>query len=347
MNTIALVYSKDASRRRAGMDLIRWTEMGRQLALSGWGVHLVTDRTGGVVDLLGLPVVDAATASWDQYDAIKVCYQHSIDLVPPHPCIIARMCRVADEERPARDGSRRVEMLRQQQRIHEIAHYVALNDWENVRRWRSAYGDKQRALIVPTGCPESIPKPMVNPYERGRRVVLFCGSLTAPRFVSALRAIAESLRSALPEVDVHFVGRNRLHVYGASGQELDPDLITLHPPVEVGASWQYILHADVGLALAPSHDAFESELAKIYYYLRAGLPVVTESSVLNRSLVAETGHGSIATYDDIPDLTDKIIGALKLAPQSPDVMHYMATTHSWRQRAAVYTEALGSLAYAH
>ncbi|MEE9295817.1 MAG: hypothetical protein V3W34_12770 [Phycisphaerae bacterium] len=344
LRSMALVYTKNASRKRAGMDLIRWTEMGRQLATSGWDVHLVTDQPAGVHDLQGLPVVDAAVASWEQYDAVKVCYQHSIDLVPPHPCIVVRMCRVADDERPARDGIRRAEMLRQQQRISEIAHYVAFNDQENVRRWRAAYGDKQQALIVPTGCPESIPEVGHNPYKPGRSVVLFCGSLTAPRFVSILNSVSEALRSVAPDVDVHFLGRNRLHVYGASDQVLDSDLITIHPSVDVEESWQYMLHADVGLALAPSPDAFECELAKIYYYLRAGLPVVTESNVLNGSLIAETGHGGVARYDDVGDLADKIIAALRLAPRSSRVMRYMAATHTWRQRADVYVNALNSRA---
>lgn len=324
------------------MDLIRWTEMGRQLVSSGWGVHLVTDRPAGVCQLQGLPVIDAAEAFWDQYDTVKVCYQHSIDLVPPHPSIVVRMCRVADDERPLRDGIRRVEMLRQQQRISEIARYVAFNDQENSRRWRVAYGDKQQTLIVPTGCPERIPEAAENPYKPGRRVVLFCGSLTAPRFVPMLNSVSAALRSVAPDVDVHFLGRNRLHVYGASDQVLDADLITIHSPVDVEESWQYLLHADIGLALAPSADAFECELAKIYYYLRTGLPVVTESNVLNRSLIEETGHGAVAKYNDVGDFVDKIDAALALAPRSARVMRYMASTHTWRQRADVYVNALNS-----
>ena len=141
---------------------------------------------------------------------------------------------------------------------------------------------------------------------------------------------------------MHFLGRNRLHVYGASEKVLDCDLITIHAPVDVEESWQYLLHADVGLALAPSSDSFESELAKIYYYLRAGLPVVTESNVLNRSLIDETGHGTVARYDDVGDFVAKIDAALSLTPRSSRVMRYMAATHTWRQRADVYVNALNA-----
>ncbi|MCH8251821.1 MAG: glycosyltransferase [Planctomycetes bacterium] len=343
MPTVAMVYSKDASRQTAGMDLIRWIEMGHQLASCGWTVHLVTDKPAGIRKLRELPVVDAAAASWERYDAVKVCYQHSIDLVPPHPCIIVRMCRVADEHRPKRDHIRRKAVLAQQERVSEIARFVSFNDQENARRWRAMYGNRQETLLVPTGCPESIPTARNDPFRTGRRVVLFAGSLTAPRFVGALNALAERLRSVVPDVDVHFVGRNRLHVYGVSGAELDPGLIKIHAPVRVEESWQYLLHADVGVALAPSEDAFESELSKIYYYLRAGLPVVTESNVPNRTLLEETGHGFVAEYDDVGDLVTRIAEALELETRHPEVMGYMAAKHSWRGRAEVYVNALAAL----
>ena len=223
--------------------------------------------------------------------------------------------------------------------LHEEdqARYLSLNGPDNARRWQGLYGNGQQILIVPTGCPERIPPPRVNPFPSNRRIVLFCGSLTAPRFASVLNATARRLRQADPGVEVHFLGRNRLHLYGAE-ECLDPSVVQVHEAVEEGEAWQYILHAHVGLALAPSHEVFESELAKIYYYLRGGLPVVTESAVLNRHLIEETGYGAIARYGDDVDLVSKILSTLELRPRDQAVMRYMAETHSWGQRAAVYAD---------
>ena len=338
---VALVYAKDAACPPAGMDMIRWIEIGRHLVQAGCRVHLVTDQPGGVRQLAGLPVIDAASADWDEYAGIKVCYQHSIDIVPEHPSIIVRMCRVVDEHSPRRDAGRRQELLRQQARVAERAGWVALNGPDNADRWRRLYGERQQILNVPTGCPESIPAPGQSPFPDGRRIVLYCGALTAPRFPGALNAVARRLRDKAADIEVHFVGRDRLHCYSGSSEPLDPDLVHAHPSVDASQAWRYILHADVGLALSPSTDVFECELAKIYYYLRGGLPTVTESTALNRCLIEETGHGAVARYDDPDELARCALEALSLKRRHPQVMAHMAANHSWRRRAAVYVDAFG------
>jgi glycosyltransferase involved in cell wall biosynthesis len=155
-----------------------------------------------------------------------------------------------------------------------------------------------------------------------------------------LNQLASVLKRLSPDSDVHFIGRNRLHLYGNPGEILDPRLVHIHPAVDETEAWQYILHAHAGLALAPGGEAFESELAKIYYYLRGGLPVVTESSVLNRFLIDETGHGAVAAYGNIQELAEKIMATLELPSRNSRVMNYMAETHSWRRRAEIYLDAL-------
>lgn len=339
MLRIALVYKKCASADIAGMDLIRWTEIGSQFLALGCEVDLVTHQPDGVSHLRGLPVRDARAVNWDDYDAVKVCYHHSIDLVPPHRRMTARLCRVVDETLPARDSGRRAEILEQQDRISEIATFVAVNDAENANRWRARYGDAQQLLIVPGACPEVIPKPQASPYRSGRRIVLFCGSLTSQRFPAVLNRVAKLLLAHDQTIEVHLVGRDRLHLYGGAAEPLDPNLVHIHPPVDHLACWQYIHHADVGLALAPSSDSFEGELTKIYYYLRGGLPVVTESAALNCHLVEETGHGRVVNYDDSADLVQGIVAALELPTGDAATMRYMRTRHSWRQRAQVHLRA--------
>lgn len=340
MGRIAVVYAKDASSPVYGMDLIRWRQMSRCLADFGHEVDLVTDRPSGVSMLDGLPVCDTAEVSWDRYDAVKVCYQHSIDLVPPHPNIIVRMCRVVDADRPARDALYRKDRLRQQDRVAALARFVAVNDEENARRWRRLHGDRQEILLVPTGCPQTIPPPGTNPFPAHRRIVLFCGSLSSPRFVTVLNRLGRLLPQLGDDLQLHIVGRNRLHLYGGTPEPLDERVVHVHDPVDEREAWPYIMHAHVGLALAASADRFENELAKIYYYLRGGLPVVVESSVLNRHLIEETGHGAVAQHDDPRDLMEKIDAALKLPPHREEVMAHMVRAHSWRCRAQVYVDAL-------
>ena len=339
MRRIALVYSANPTHGMMGMDMIRWARMGRRFKSLGFKAHLVTDRRRNVERLGRVQVKSTRGAEWQDYDALKVCYQASIDLVPEHPHLIVRMCRVVDEEYPRRDAGRRAELMRQQQRISEMAAMVAFNDVENAERWKSIYGRPSQVLIVPTGCPEEIPEPSESPFSPGRRIALFCGSLTSHRFPGVLNRLARRLRSANPDIELHVVGKDSLVHYAGESEPIDRSAVHVHDPVDEIEAWQYILHADVGIALAPSPDAFESELSKIYYYLRGGLPVVTESVVPNRDVVREASHGTVACYDDLDDLAAKTLEALQLPRRDAGVMHHMVERHSWQQRAQIYVDA--------
>ena len=337
---IALVYAKSAARELTGMDLIRWTELGKQFHELGHEVHLVTNRPDGIESLAGLPVFDCREANWDHYYAIKGSYQHSVPLLPEHPRLIVRMCRVARPDEPDRDLSRRDEVLAHQKWIANHARFIAVNDPLNASRWRELYGDNQQIIIVPTGCPEVIPAPKQNPFPSKSRIALFCGSVTAIRMVPFLNDVARSLAARDSEFELHVLGRNRLHLYSDSPPEFNLDLIHLHEPVSQEEAWQYLHHADVGVAVSPSANRFESELSKIYYYLRAGLPTVCETSALNRDLVEQTGHGIIAGHDDPEQFATAILRAAEMPRNHSSTMELMSNRHSWKSRAETYVTAL-------
>lgn len=340
MRRIALAYNANPTRPIQGMDMIRWVAMGHRFRWLGYKVRLVTDRRRGVDRLDRIHLTSADRMDWSECDAIKACYQPSIDLCPPHPHLIVRMCRVVDAEYPKRDDGRREEMMRQQAKIAEMAAIVAFNDELNAQRWRERYGNKQQVLLTPTGCPEKLPEEIHDPFPKDKRIVLFMGSLTSHRFPNTLNALARRLRAADPDVEVHFLGKNSLQHYAGESEPLDPSVITIHEPVDEDKTWSYVLHAHVGIGLAPSELAFESELSKLYYYLRGGLPVVTESSVPNKTVIDETGHGRVAAYGDVDDLAHQTLQALKLKARDERVMQYMVDHHSWRARAKTYDDAL-------
>jgi hypothetical protein len=341
MRRIALAYSANPTRPIQGMDMIRWVAMGHRFRWLDYKVRLVTDRRRGMDRLDRIHLTSADRMDWTECDAVKVCYQASIDLIPQgHPHLITRMCRVVDEEYPKRDDHRRDEMLRQQEKIRDLAAIVAFNDEVNAQRWRDRYGDKQQVLIVPTGCPEQLPEEGTNPFPQDKRIVLFMGSLTSHRFPGALNGLARRLRAASPDIEVHFLGKNSLQHYAGESEPLDPSLLTIHEPVDEEKTWDYVRNAHVGIGLAPSEHPFESELSKIYYYLRGGLPVVTESSVPNTSVIRDTGHGGVATYGDLDALAHTTLEAMKRKPRDEAVMQHMIDKHSWRARAEVYDAAL-------
>lgn len=338
--SIALVYSKSVAMEIAGMDLIRWVEMGTHLRALGYQVDLVTNRPDGLESLAGLPVIDSRFARWDSYHAIKGSYQHSVPLLPEHPRLIVRMCRVAAPDAPDRDLSRRSEILGHQDWIARHARFVAVNDPLNARCWQRLYGDRQQILIVPTGCPESIPERQQSPFSDGKTIVLFCGSVTSIRVVPFLNQVARLLADRDPNFQVHVLGRNRLHLYSESPPQFDPKVIHLHEPVSHEAAWQFLRNADVGIAISPSENLLECELSKIYYYLRSGLPTVCEESALNSNLVEESGHGIIVGHNSPEQFAEAIIHSAELPGDLKSVRTHMATQHGWGKRAEVYVNAL-------
>ena len=109
--------------------------------------------------------------------------------------------------------------------------------------------------------------------------------------------------------------------------------------------WNYIQHADIGLALATGPHAFDNDVSKIFNYLRGGLPVLTEDPILTNKLVKQTGLGKIFMYGNVDDL---ISNALELLDnpmkqkKKEAVMKFMIEHHSWEKRVKDYALFLRS-----
>ena len=221
-NTLRMVFSDHGMRVRKQIDP-DWDWESQPELEPTTGVY-VTDNTIRTFTGLVHPELFPARKIHDQI--------RSIDIVPDHPTLIVRMCRVVDEEKPRRDSALRAEILRQQERIAASAAMVAVNDELNARRWRRFYGDRQEVLLVPGASPERIPKPHTNPFHPGHRIVLFCGSLTSPRFPGVINSVAKALGQIDPSIEVHVIGRNRLHLYGGNPEPLDRRVVCVHDPVD-------------------------------------------------------------------------------------------------------------------
>ena len=104
-------------------------------------------------------------------------------------------------------------------------------------------------------------------------------------------------------------------------------------PVDESWDWQRFARVGIVLAQGPVQD---NESSKIYYYLRTGLPTICENSVPNKSLVEETGCGTIVPYGDIEAMADAASDTLSNSERDRDVADYMVRNHSWDVRAQVY-----------
>lgn len=335
---IGLVFHKNPLAPPTSIDLVRLRALARGFLQHGLKVEIISPvaQEGRLEENIPVRPLESLGRG-DRYDLLKTCYHPSIRLIDNYAGpVVCRLVRVVDELLPERDETTRKELLRCQELIQSRAAAVVFNNQENLGRWRQLYGGGKPALIVPTGCPARIPAPGGNPYNTNP-VGLFLGSLAAPRMVEILNELATRMQGRM---QIHFIGRNKAAMYGGShDQRLNP-LLVEHGEIPDQEIWDYIRHADLGLALATGPHPFDNDLSKILYYLRGGLPVLAEESIVNNNLIRETGWGKIFRYGEVDDLVDQATQILagQVRGNREAVMQYMAAQHSWERRVETYLE---------
>ena len=326
---IGLLFHKNPLAAPVGIDLVRLRGLSLGLARLGANVAVVAPvaREGG--RLGPVPVLPLAVlAEAGRFDVLKTCYHFSLELLGSYDGpLVCRFVRVVDETLPQRDAPFRERLLVAQSIARERAWGVVTNNAFNVRRWRQRYGDRQRVAMIPTGCPASLPPLGPNPFAPDLPPVLFLGSLASRRMASMLSEAAERLRE---QAVVHFVGRNKTDLYGGRTIPVSP-LVAIHGEMEERATWDYVRHARMGLALAAGPDVFDNDLSKVVAYLRGGLPVLGEARLTNSRIFCRHGFGAVFRYGDGHDLAAKA-GAILAADYEAHralVMTDTASRYSW------------------
>jgi glycosyltransferase involved in cell wall biosynthesis len=342
---VGIVFHKNPLAPPTGIDLVRLRAISLGFIRKGIDAEVIApvDREGileGIVPVRRLEALEEA----GRYDIVKTCYHDSILLIERYRGpVISRIVRVVDHELPERDEPFRERLLRCQAVIRDRASALVMNNAENRERWRSFYGDRLPIALVPTGCPAHIPAQGVNPYKPGESVLLFLGSLAAPRMVHILNQAARLL---CDRVRIHLVGINKACMYGGAQEEcaLDP-LVVDHGELSEDQVWDYIRYASVGLALAAGPHAFDNDVSKILNYLRGGLPVVSEEPILTNELIQHAGFGKVFSYGDVPELVSSTLELVEnpLDEKRDQVMRFMAAEHSWDKRVDTYVDLFSQI----
>jgi hypothetical protein len=124
-----------------------------------------------------------------------------------------------------------------------------------------------------------------------------------------------------------------------STDRLDRASVTVMREVHNTEFWDYQRFANVGLVLAQGQMQ-HNESSKLYYYLRTGLPVVSEAPVPNNFLIDSTGMGYVADYGDDRMLADLVESAIHREWPRRQGIQYVVTHHSWQQRVETYDEVI-------
>jgi len=332
---IALLFHKNPFTPPASIDLIRLRAIAFGLQDLGSEVEIVAPIRSAALLAQRIPIVPTeALAERGRYHVVKACYHFSIELLGAYEGpLVCRLVRVVDQKLPLRDELWRRRLLDCQAIAAERASAVVLNNRENRTRWHKLYGHRQEVILVPTGCPKGLPVMGLDPYRSRLPIVLFLGSLAAPRMVRLLNRAAGLLKGS---AEVHLVGRSKIHLYGAGHEALTGDVVD-HGEYPEEEAWDFVRHARIGLALAAGPNRFDNDVSKIVTYLRGGLPTLAEDRIVTNRLITQTGFGDVFRYGDVDDLVFRVNGLLRqdFALLRPGVMTLLQENHCWENRALI------------
>jgi hypothetical protein len=336
------------------MAAIRWLRISESLARLGFAVDMIVNHGHGIVERgTGLRFVAPSAFRWRDYDVIKTLFHEGFETLERaggdrHPFIVSKLGSVVGrddtDEGVHFTGAEREALYAVQQRIVARSRYVTVLTRESRHLWVRESGRADNVLLVPTGVDRDIPPPGVNPYARFReRIAVYIGYLYDERnqvHVNRLwQRTLNDLGRALRRKQI------RLCVVGAGGVDaLDPDAVTYLGRVPVERIWDYHYFAHAGVALAQG-PVQHNESSKLYYYLRAGLPVVSEAPIPNNHLIDATGLGSVVPFGDtmqMAEMLERAAGAS--AALKARAMQHMVDQHTWDSRARVYQPLFGPLA---
>lgn len=335
---------------------IRWFKMSEALAELGHRVDILTAEhkwrlRRPVVELAPrLRKVPLRKARWDDYDVVKTLFHRGFETLEKyggdsHPFIISKLGSVVGSRDRAGIyfyGSRREQMFQVQERIHAAARFVTLLTKPGRDLWRACHGGDDHLLLVPGAAETEIPPPGEDPYPTSPlSTALFAGNFYSTDKGSQARAhrtLATKLNrigSGLQDLSV------RLCVLGRGEEEtLDAGAVTYLGAVPYRESWNYLHHADAGIVVSAGPFMHNNESTKIYHYLRAGLPVVSESGFPNDDLVRETGHGFLVDPGDTEAFVSAVSRAIEADWDREPARRHILHHHTWRARAEIYDELL-------
>lgn len=337
------------------MSYIRWFKISEALARAGHTVDIATAewkfRLRKPTVSMGprLRRVPLSRVDWSSYDVVKTLFHQGFETLArrgggSHPFIISKLGSVvgpADMDGIYFYGKRRRRLYETQEAINTASRFITVLSPPALDLWASTLGRRDDLLLVPGAVDRDIPGPGPNPFDPsdGRIRCLFSGNVYRPSTQpEANRVLIDKLNT---------LGRllgdrgARLYLLGPGFVgHLDPAHVTYLGAVSYARSWDYMHHADVGVLLAAGAFMHNNESTKIYHYLRAGLPVVSEAGFPNDGVLEASGLAHIVANGDLEALAERIAESARQSWDRDSAIRYILEHHTWDARAAVYDRLL-------
>jgi hypothetical protein len=335
------------------MSYIRWLKISEALARRGHEVDIATNELGWWVRRAPIAMkenlrrVPLSGVEWNDYDAVKTLFHIGFDTLQAyggdkHPFIISKLGSVVASE--DRDGiyfygNVRKRLYATQQKINHASRYVTVLSRPAKELWRECFDGNQDILIVQGGVDSDIPPPARDPYsERKGMRCLFAGHVYTRHSQPEANRV---LTTKLNQLGKLLAARGgRLYMLGSGDvRRLDKNNVTCLGTTPYQKSWDYFHFADVGVVVSAGIH-HNNESSKIYHYLRAGLPVVSEAGFPNENVVLEARLGFVTENGNMPIMAAKIEEAAHNNWDRDYAVAYMLNHHTWDKRVEVYDTIL-------
>jgi len=333
------------------MGAIRWLKISEALARCGHSVDIATNETfppdmeqAAAANGLRLRCVPLRDVRWSEYDVVKTLFNLGFETLEAyggvgHPFVISKLGSVVD----VRDregiyfyGAYREQLYAIQERINASSRYVTVLSESARDLWVELFGPKQNILLVPGAADREIPPLADDPFPPGDHArVLFAGNVYTRDYqgeandvlVEKLNRLGELLRDR----------GCRLYMIGVGDvSRLDPECVTHLGFVSHDDAWSFFGHAHVGIVVSAGSFMHNNESTKIYHYLRAGLPVVSESGFPNDDVVRQAGLGFVVDSGDLAGMAQRVEDASRATWDRATAVRYMMEHHTWDRRVDVY-----------
>jgi glycosyltransferase involved in cell wall biosynthesis len=324
---------------------IRWLRISEALARAGFKVDIIMDNEKEIMAVNeNLRYVSPHAAKWREYDVIKTVFHEGFDFITKmkaddHPFIISKLGSVVGKRDNVDGvyfyGDQQKELYEIQKNIARKSKYVTILTKQSKKLWIDEFGDKNNILLIPTGTDEYIPPPGKNPYPPFKeKIAVYIGNIYSSETQKEINHIWQMRLNKLGRL-LKKRGIRLCLVAGGEANKIDRDAVTLLGSVEHDKIWDYQYFADVGIVLAQGKIQ-HNESSKIYYYIRTGLPVVSEDPVPNNNIIQEANLGFTVSFGDYTHMADKIEEAIYHDWDKEAAINHILKYHTWDKRVKTY-----------
>ena len=125
-------------------------------------------------------------------------------------------------------------------------------------------------------------------------------------------------------------------------RKLDRKYVDYLGVVSYEKSWDYFYFANVGVVVSAGKFMHNNESSKIYHYLRAGLPVVSEAGFPNDNIITESKLGFIVENGNLELMAQKIEETANIDWDQNYAINYILENHTWDKRVEIYDKIIKS-----